>query len=87
MEAFDRQALTDRIVEQARTDESFRARLMADPKATLEDFLGMQLPDQVRVHVVEESFTDVYLVLPYELSAELNEEDLEAVSGGMGMFS
>ncbi len=87
MEAFDRQALTDRIVEQAQTDEAFRARLMSDPKATLEEFLGMQLPDQVKVHVMEESLTDVYLVLPYQFSVELNEEDLEAVSGGMGMFS
>jgi hypothetical protein len=87
MEAFDRQALTDRIVEQAQTDEGFRARLMSEPKATLEDFLGMQLPDQVRVHVMEESLTDVYLVLPHQFSPELNEEDLEAVSGGMGMFS
>ena len=43
---------------------SFRQRLIEDPKAAVEQELGTQLPEDVRVVTVEETQDTIYLVLP-----------------------
>lgn len=81
-----------RVVEQALIrkslqDESFRGRLLADPKGTIEQELGKQLPANLEVRVLEETPDTLYLVLPPagttgRSSDELSEVELEAVAGG-----
>jgi hypothetical protein len=74
-----------RLVERSLQDESFRQRLLADPKAALEEELGTRLPEDVQVRAVEETADTIYLVLPSVSPAdevgELSDRELEAVSG------
>lgn len=68
----------------AAQDEAFRTALLANPKATLSQFLGTELPTELTVNVVENTPTALTLVLPPPLTDELDDADLEAVAGGRG---
>ena len=74
------------LVQRSLEDESFRQRLLADPKATVEQELGSGLPEEVEVRVVEESPQSIYLVLPSASplgeGGELSDHQLEVVAGG-----
>ena len=75
-----------RLVERTLEDESFRQRLLADPKATVEQELGTRLPEGVEVRAVEETADTIYLVLPSASplgeGGELSDLELESVAGG-----
>ena len=45
-------------------DSEFRARLIADPKGTVEQECGITFPDSYTFHVCEETATDTYMILP-----------------------
>ncbi|HEX5848026.1 MAG TPA: NHLP leader peptide family RiPP precursor [Rubrobacter sp.] len=86
-EASGRMEIERRIAQRTLNDESFRKRLLEDPRATMERELGAPLPEEMRVEVVEETADTIYLVLPSASSAgaendELSDEELEAVAGG-----
>jgi hypothetical protein len=69
------------VRERLATDPDFRARLLTDPRGTLSDISGIEIPDfTVTVH--EESLADVHLVIPAAVGDEIAEEDLELVAGG-----
>jgi Nitrile hydratase, alpha chain len=53
------------LVQRSMEDDSFRQRLLDDPKATVEQELGSRLPEGVEVRVVQESQQSIYLVLPF----------------------
>ena len=65
----------------AAEDDDFRARLIADPRATVEAEAGIRFPDGYRIHVHEESATDAHVVLPPK--PELSREQLDRIAGGM----
>ncbi len=67
------------ITMKAAEDDDFRARLIAEPRATLEAVTGLRLPDGYRLHVHEESATDAHMVLPPK--PELSREQLEGIVG------
>ena len=71
------------IAMKAAEDDEFRARLIADPRATLEAETGIRMPDSYRLHVHEESATDAHLVLPPKPA--LSREQLAQVHGGNPM--
>ncbi len=71
--------------EKVATDEGFRARLLADPKAVIGDEFGVEIPEGFTIHVHEESASEAHLVLPAPAAA-LSEEELKLVSGGFGMM-
>ena len=78
-----------RLVERTLEDESFRQRLLADPKATVEQELGTPLPEGVEVRALEETADTIYLVLPSASplggeGGELSDLELESVAGGWG---
>jgi len=88
-EATDRQEMERRLIEKSLQDDVFRQRLIEDPKAAVEQELGTQLPEDVRVVTVEETQDTIYLVLPGAPRAgregegsELSDQELEAVAGG-----
>ena len=72
------------VAMKAAEDDEFRARLVADPRGTLEAETGMRIPDGYRLHVHEESATDAHLVLPPKPA--LSREQLQQVHGGMGEY-
>jgi hypothetical protein len=75
-----------RLIEKSLRDESFRQRLLEDPRAAVEEELGTRLPESVQVRAVEESAQTIYLVLPSASpigeGGELSDEALESVAGG-----
>ena len=68
------------IAMKAAEDDDFRARLVADPRATVEAETGLRFPDEYRLHVHEESTTDAHLVLPPKPA--LSREQLGRIAGG-----
>jgi Nitrile hydratase, alpha chain len=82
-----------RLIERSVEDESFRQRLMEDPKGAVEEELGTRLPEEVRVVTAEETQDTIYLVLPATPMAgregrTLSDQQLESVSGaGAGTWT
>ena len=70
-----------RLVQRSLEDESFRQRLLEDPRAAVEEELGTQLPESIEVRMVEESAQTIYLVLPSAWAVgeggEISGQDLE----------
>ena len=73
------------IAMKAAEDDDFRARLIADPRATVEGEIGFRFPDDYRLHVYEESATEAHLVLPPK--PELSREQLDRIAAGNGLIS
>ena len=75
------------VVTQAWQDEGFKRRLVADPRAVLQE-QGLPLPDGKAVRVVEDTADTVHLVLPPKpAEGELSDEQLEQVAGGIIGFA
>jgi hypothetical protein len=74
------------LVQRSLQDEDFRQRLLNDPKGTVEQEMGMSLPEGVEVRALEESADTIYLVLPSASAVgeggEIPDQELEAVAGG-----
>jgi len=86
-EGSGRAEMERRIVQRSIEDESFRQRLIEDPKGAVEQELGARLPEDVRVVTVEETPDTIYLVLPSTPMAgggggALSDQELESVAGG-----
>jgi hypothetical protein len=80
-----------RLVERSLQEESFRQRLLDDPKGTIEQELGTRVTEGFEVRVVEETQDTIYLVLPSTSplvgeDGEISDEALESVAGGLGYF-
>ena len=73
-------AMRERLIEKAVEDETFRARLLADPQNVVQDELGVKVPDGFTIKVHEEAADTGHLVLPP--SSELDEAALEQAAGG-----
>ena len=70
----------EHIVGKAADDAEFRTRLVADPKAALNEELGISLPDSFAISVHEDNSTHVNLVLPP--TDQLDMAALEEVRAG-----
>ena len=68
----------------AAQDEAFREALLSNPREALAQFLGTELPAELKVNIVQNTPTEVTLVIPPKVSDELDDADLEAVAGGRG---
>ena len=82
----DRAGMERRLNERSLADEVFSQKLLEDPRATMEQELGVRLPADVQVMAVEETADTIYLVLPSASRVgegeELSERELGAVAGG-----
>ncbi|MEH1830141.1 MAG: NHLP leader peptide family RiPP precursor [Nostoc sp.] len=73
------------VIARAFKDAAFKQTLLSNPKAALAQELGVELPENLVVEVVEETVNTLIVLLPLpsdSTEAELSDEDLEAVSGG-----
>ncbi len=70
------------VVSQAWTDDSFRQRLISDPRGALEE-RGLTPPPGAKITVLEDTADTVHVVLPARPDA-LSDEDLDAAAGGAG---
>ena len=77
-----------RLIQRSLEDEDFRQRLLAEPRAAIEQEFGSRLPESVEVLAVEETSEIIYLGLPSSSptgqGGELSDQELEAVAGGEG---
>lgn len=82
----DRAGMERRLIERSLQDDAFRQRLLEDPRAAMEQELGVRLPKEVQVRAVEETADTIYLVLPSTSpvgeGGDLTDQELEAVTGG-----
>ena len=69
-----------KLVGKAAEDAEFRARLLSNPKGTIEQELGVAIPASLSIEVHEEDGATAHLVLPPD--DKLSERDLVNVSGG-----
>jgi hypothetical protein len=72
-----------RIQDRAASDPAFRSQLMKDPKGTLETLLAVKLPANMKVNVLQDSPSEINLVVPPSSDQPLSTQDLDAVSGGL----
>jgi hypothetical protein len=74
------------IVKMAAEDKGFREQLLADPMQALKSAIGFEPPPGLKIRVVEEDPTSMYIVLPVDPASaegrELGDEEMDAVAGG-----
>jgi hypothetical protein len=76
-----RKDLEIHLITRALKDESFRAELIANPKAVIEQEIGSKLPDELEITVLEETAEAIYMVLPCNPYEGVSEEELQANLG------
>jgi hypothetical protein len=86
-----RQEAELRLIEKAWKDEAFRKALVADPHATVSRELGVKLPSNLTISVVEETANTFVLVIPSRMDAppsgQLSKAELDTVAGGCDNWS
>ena len=65
------------VIAKAVEDGEFRAQLIADPRAAIQELTGAALPDEMVVQVHEESAASFHLVLPPD--GQLTEDEMARV--------
>src|SRR5262245_31079046 len=79
----------EKVLERTYSDESFKQRLLADPRAVLVE-AGIPIPPNVTVRLHESTPTEIQFVLPPAPAGregeKLTDADLDRVSGG-GLFA
>jgi hypothetical protein len=75
-----RQQLEARIVRRAWKDPEFRELLLRDPRAAVGAELGAEIPEGLRIEVVEERSDLLCIVLPVDLS-EIGMDAVWAMTG------
>lgn len=72
------------VLSKAAADGSFRELCLEDAGAAIKEISGRELPPGYVVRFVDNAGADLTIVLPdLAGSAELSDQDLEAVSGGV----
>jgi len=82
---YDRDYYQSQLIAKAIKDEPFRKALVNDPKAILAREFGVEIPDNIKITVLQEETDHYYLVIPAarpSAPSELRDEELEAVVGG-----
>ena len=77
-------SMLEKLLEKAAEDTEFRTKLLTDPRAALQEGLGIQVPADFNVVIHEDDARTAHLVLP--ASAELTDPQLERATGGAGGF-
>ena len=73
--------MLQQIVEKSALDAEFRQQLIADPKSTISEELGITIPDSMTIQVHESDMQTVHLALPPD--PNISAEQLEAIAAGL----
>ena len=79
------QEMQKTVLDKANEDADFRARLLSDPKAAIEQAVGVTVPAGFTIKVHEANSRTAHLVLPP--TGKLSSADLSAVAGGEHNYS
>lgn len=74
-------AMLQQIVEKSSLDDDFRQALLANPKATICEELGIEMPESMTIQVHQSDMQTVHVALPPD--PNISEEQLEAISAGL----
>jgi Nitrile hydratase, alpha chain len=80
-----RKSAESHLIAKAAKDEKFKTELIQNPKAVIAQELGLALPKDFEVKILQETPKSFYLVLPATaigVDGELSDQLLEAVAGG-----
>jgi hypothetical protein len=78
-----RESVENELAVKAFQDPAFMEALRASPREVIAKEYGLNIPPNVKVELIEESPTKLYLRLPPNPNdLELTDEQLEAVAGG-----
>jgi Nitrile hydratase, alpha chain len=80
-----RKQIEEALLARAESNESFRRDLLADPRGVLAKDFGISISPEVKLNVVEETTSNLYLVLPARAASaagQLTDIELELVAGG-----
>lgn len=69
------------LTEKACVDSDFRRQLLVNPRDVIQQEFGIYVPDHIEVRVHESDLHTLHLALPP--GPLLDEEQLEAISGGL----
>ena len=74
------------LITKAWEDEDFKKELLTNPKTALENEFEISITSDIKIHILEETEKEFYLVLPMNpndvQSDELTEDELEVIAGG-----
>lgn len=78
----DENSVVGKVMARAHSDESYKTRLLNEPKSAVQEILGVEPQVNIAVHANTQSH--IHLVLPAnpEISGELSDSDLVMVAGG-----
>jgi Nitrile hydratase, alpha chain len=76
-----RKDLEIHLITRALKDEGFRQELVANPKTVVEKELGVKLPEELEIKVLQETENTFYMVLPSNPYERISEEELKASVG------
>ena len=62
-------------------DAEFRTKLLEDPRSAITAATGLEVPEDLVVHIHEESPTDFHLVLP-PAGGRLSDEEMSMAAAG-----
>lgn len=71
----------EQVIAKAWSDPAFKQKLVNSPKEALLE-CGISLQEGVNFHVVENTTSDVYFVLPNQPQGEMSESELRKAAGG-----
>jgi len=59
-----KQELQQKIIKKAMTDPAFKKELLGNPKEAIKKSFNINVPENIKLNVVEETSEQFYLVLP-----------------------
>ena len=79
----ERSRQMQQIIAKCWSDEAFKEKLVADPRATLAAD-GVEIPEGVKINVLSNTADTFHLVIPaMPDDTELSDEELDGVAGGI----
>lgn len=74
-----------KITKRAHEDESYKERLLNDPKMAIREVLGIEPPNNIEIHENTDQVINIVIPANPNTAGELSDTDLSMISGGKGL--